>query len=226
LFLTLDSDDTCVPAALARFKHYWDSIPDEQRTKFSAVTGLCVDEQGKLVGKRFPQDVLDSDSLEVRYRYKVTGEKWGFQRTEVLKQFPFPVGPGVSFVPEGVVWGAIARRYKTRYVNEGLRVYRNNYQGNNQQLTRSPIRPSGAAGMAFWHAGVLNEEIDWFWYDPSFFLRSAVHYVRFSLHARLGANGLGSKVNSLISLMLVGMAWPVGWAVFCLDLRRLRAKHA
>lgn len=75
LFLTLDSDDACVPGALERFKYHWDAIPADKRRAFSAVTVLCKDHHGKPVGTRFPCDPTDSDSLEIRYKYKVKSEK-------------------------------------------------------------------------------------------------------------------------------------------------------
>lgn len=90
LFLTFDSDDACVPVALERFKYHWDNIPLNEQNNFSAVTALCKDQKGTLVGDKFPLDITDSDSLEIRYKYKVKGEKWGFHRTDILKQFPFP----------------------------------------------------------------------------------------------------------------------------------------
>src|SRR6266705_680676 len=65
LFLCLDSDDGCVPKALERLKYHWDQIPFSQRHRFSAVTALCIDELGGLHGSRFPQDITDSDSLEI-----------------------------------------------------------------------------------------------------------------------------------------------------------------
>src|SRR5260221_4826788 len=65
LFLTLDSDDACVPQALERFKYHWDGISLAEKDKFSAVTVLCKDQDGRLVGEKFPRDVLDSDSIEL-----------------------------------------------------------------------------------------------------------------------------------------------------------------
>lgn len=226
LFLTLDSDDTCVPEALARLKHHWDAIPDAQRMRFSAVTALYVDEGGQVVGDRFPKDVLDSDSLELCYRYKVRGEKWGFQRTDVLRQFPFPSLPGVSFIPEGLIWNAIARCYKTRYINEGLRVYHSRYQGHELRLTEGPPKQSSAMGMAIWHAGILNDEIEWFWHAPLKFFKSAVHYVRFSQLAGPGAWKEQRTVRTVAARFLTWLAWPVGWLVYVLDRQRIRANDA
>ena len=94
LFLPLDSDDAAVPQALARFRAHWESIPGETRTRFSAVTALCMDGHGRPVGGRFPNDITDSDSLEQYFRYRIRGDNWGFQRTDVIRDFPFPEPPG------------------------------------------------------------------------------------------------------------------------------------
>lgn len=123
LFLPLDSDDICLLHTLERLHHHWESIPIQDRDKFSGVTCLCMDSCGKVIGSRFPADVIDSDPITIRTRYGVTGEKWGFIRTEVLRHFPFPVIPKERFVAEALVWNRIARKYKIRFVNEPLRIY-------------------------------------------------------------------------------------------------------
>jgi glycosyltransferase involved in cell wall biosynthesis len=101
-FLTLDSDDGCVPTALGRFNQRWNEIPEADRPGFSGVTSLCMDQDGRLIGTEFPAEPTDSDSREIRYRYKVKGEKWGFQRTDVMRMHPFPETPGYAgLVPSG-----------------------------------------------------------------------------------------------------------------------------
>jgi glycosyltransferase involved in cell wall biosynthesis len=111
LFLSLDSDDSCYPQALERFWHHWQSIPEDARPGFAALTALCEDENGNIVGQKYPKDVFDSDSSEIKHRYKVEGEKWGFIRTDILRQFPYPEPPGVTYVPESVAWIPIAALY-------------------------------------------------------------------------------------------------------------------
>src|SRR5258708_39119995 len=63
LFLTLDSDDACVPHALDRLKYQWDGIPASQKDKFSAVTVLCKGPKGGLLSGKIPPALLDSGSL-------------------------------------------------------------------------------------------------------------------------------------------------------------------
>ncbi len=223
LFLTLDSDDRCVPTALARLKYYWDTIPKDQREGFSAVTALCMDEGGQIVGDRFPVNVLDSDPLETQYRYKLKGDKWGFQRTDVFRQFPFLSDSGFSFMLEGIVWNAIARRYKTRFINEALLIVGSTYQGHELRLSKGRLMDPGyAKGMALWHAGVLNNDIKWFWHAPVKFLRSAVHYVRFSKEAGPGAWKRHSVVWTLSGRLLTLFAWPAGQLVCLLDRQRTK----
>ena len=73
LFLTLDSDDACVPEALARFRHHWEAIPAAARGGFSAVTALCVDPAGQLLGPPFPRDIQAELSGRDRVRLQVKG---------------------------------------------------------------------------------------------------------------------------------------------------------
>jgi glycosyltransferase involved in cell wall biosynthesis len=215
LFLTLDSDDACVPEALERFKQRWDGIPEPTRQRFSAVTALCVDQHGRLVGDRFPFDPTDSDSLEIRYRFKVRGEKWGFQRTAVLREFPFPVVDGARHVPPSVVWSAIARRYKTRYVNDVLRIYYVNER--TDQLSRARSRVRHATGLALWHGLVLRHDLHWFRVAPIRLSSSAVNYVRYSLHAgRSLAEAIG-LLHGPGPRVLAGLLAPVGFAVYLRD---------
>lgn len=86
----MDIDDEILPHTLERLNFHWDSIPAERRDGFSAVKGLCVDDTGQVVGRRFSEDVFDSDSMEIRYRHKITGEKFGFQRTDVMARIRSP----------------------------------------------------------------------------------------------------------------------------------------
>ena len=203
LFLPLDSDDAALPQALERLHFHWQAIPQDKRGDFAAVTALCADESGRVVGERFPADVFDSNSMEINRRYKVRGEKWGFTRTEVLRRFPYPEPPGAKFVPEGIVWSRVATRYKTRFVNEPLRVY---FGQAGDQLSRAGLKLSHLPGLALWHQVILNEESSWFAADPLYFLHSGLNYARFSF---LLGRGLGEQWGGL-SKPLAKVLWLAG----------------
>ncbi len=219
LFLPLDSDDEALPAALEILNRHWCAIPDLERGMFSAVTGLCVDTEGRIVGSRFPADVLDSDSLKIRYHYHVTGEKWGFQRTDILREFPFPSDIS-GHVPEGVVWSAIARQYKARFVNQALRIYHTE----DDSLSNSAVVVHGAAKNAEGHAlsarEVLCNEFIWFFYNPKWFLKMAANYTRFHIHLQKTKPGKHWPLRGFVPCLLVALMYPFGRLLYWLDVRR------
>ena len=221
LFLTHDSDDGCVPGALERLKFHWDEIPAASRNAFASVTGLCVDQDGRLVGDRFPADVFDATPSELTYRHKVRGEKWGFTRTDVLKEFPFPVDGQTKFVPESLVWDEVATRYRTRYVNEVLRIYWLR-RGASSTETAPPVAAAGnARGLALWHLSTLNKHLEWFRYDPSSFVLSAVEYTRFASLDHQDPLTQLRRLRSPRARLLWWLTLPFGAAAFAFDVTRI-----
>ena len=217
LFLTLDSDDACVPHALERFNQYWNAIPIHDRPQFSAVTVLCADQKGRVVGKRFPNQIVDSDSLDCRYRLKVRGEQWGFQRTDVMRKFPFPIPDRrVSHVPEHIVWMRIAREYKTRFINDPLRIYFTD----TSSITRPDSLRSTAYAVMLGHQARLNEHLDYFFLSPEEFLRSAAYYIRLSLLARRTSSEIMSSLRTRSARLLCLVAWLPGFTLYTIDLIR------
>ena len=212
LFLPLDSDDSCCPQALERFKYHWDSIPANKKDLFSGVSCLCQDEAGEIVGTSFPFNPTDSNSLEIRYRYKVKGDKWGFHKTEILLEFPFVDFTGYSFIPANMVWNKIARKYQTRFVNETLRVY---FSGSDQITKQSPQK--NAFKCFLLHKNVLNTELDYFLFNPLMFLISAVHYSRFSFHLEINIIEQINKLQNKLAILLWLFALPLGYLVYYKD---------
>ena len=217
LFLTIDSDDSFVPHALERFKYHWDAIPVVDRARFSAVTALSADEHGRLIGTRFPRDPTDSNSLEILFRYKVRGEKWGFQRTDVMRAHPFPEIE--DSIPEGIVWRAIARRYKTRYVNEVLRVY---WQDQPTRLSRPTQRRAGLEGAMLAYESELRDDIRWFTCAPTAFMAEAARYSRISFQAGRSVRQQFRALAAWPARLLWLVALPIGWAVFVAQAHGLR----
>ncbi len=217
LFLNIDDDDACVPQALERLKYHWDSIPDSQRERFSGVTVLCRDHNGRLVGDLFPRDILDFNSLELVFKYKVRGEKWGFQRTDVLKEFPFPTLPDVKYIPEGVVWFALARRFKTQFVNEILYIYHLEETGDHLgALTRSTI-----PRRAFFYRQLLDDFIDLLPQYPLGLFRSAINFSRYSFDRGMSPGVQFGELRSWRAQLLLAASMPVGYLMAIRDKRNV-----
>lgn len=217
LFLRFDSDDSCVPHALERFKYHWDSIPAERRSQFAGVTVHTMNEDGSLHGTRFPFDPTDSDSIEIRYRYKVVGEKWGFQRTEVLREFPLPEIEGyVGLMPSSIQWNAIARKYKTRYVNEALKTW---FQDQATTLTKPVDYLADVPGALIESRSMLNFDLGWFRYTPRTYFLKAAKYVRSAFHSGISPLGQVRALNSAGARLLWAVAFPVGLIIHLAERR-------
>ncbi|MED5619592.1 glycosyltransferase family 2 protein [Ideonella sp. BN130291] len=220
-FLSLDSDDACTPDALESFYAAWQSIEPARRSEFTGVCCLVADPQGQVVGDRFPADVFDSDSNALRYRHRVKGEKWGFHRTEVARENLFPELPGTSYVPESIVWGRIASRYKERFINKALRIY---FQDptEHSRLTLAPMWKNPAA-LALGARAALEERLQWFAYDPKFFFWAAAIYARTSWHAGDGLSRQWRQLPGRAARALWFAMLPVAWWQYRRDTVRRRA---
>jgi glycosyltransferase involved in cell wall biosynthesis len=208
LFLAADSDDAFVPEALEQFVFHWESVPESKREEFVGVTALCVDDKGRVIGNRFPRSPMDSDALEIYYRHKVRGEKWGFHRVDVLRQYPFPEPPGGKFVPEEIVWGAIGESFRTRFVNEPLRIY---FGDCNDQITKwSPGRVSEART---YYAEIISRAMRWIRFSPVELCRWMIHYVRFSVLQGDAARVQVRRLPSRSAKILWAICFSVGYTV-------------
>jgi glycosyltransferase involved in cell wall biosynthesis len=207
LFLTLDSDDTCIPSALERFDYHWQGISVAERNLFSGVTCLCMDAVGKIVGTRFPAAVMDADPITLSMRHRVVGEKWGFHRTEILRQYPFPTFRSERYVPEGLVWNRIGRKYKMRYIDEPLRVYDYLPDGITASMTRLRVRNPRGMRLYYLEYVVLDVPIQ-------YRLKAIINYFRCSAHAGLAPLAALSELKNFSEgLLLI----PVGYLFYFID---------
>lgn len=218
LIVILDSDDACVPTALERFAFHWHAIPKERRSAYYAVVCQCADVSGRLVGDPFPAAIVDALGLDARYVWKVRGENWGAVRADLMRAFPFPERPQRTRIPESVVWDRMGQTYLARFVNEPLRIY---YWEPGEGSLGSPGDPARYAwGSMLQHRIVLDEHLAYFKAAPLLFLRSAVHYVRFSRHAGVPAREQRSALSHRGARALWFVSLPAGWVAWAIDRSR------
>lgn len=213
-WLKLDSDDACVPEALERLRHHWDAIPAQERVHFSGVTGLCQDQAGHPVGLRFPQDPLDCTAAELEYRHKVRGEKWGFLRLDVVRRFPYPEDVSGNFIPESYIWCQVSQKYKTRHINEPLRIY----WMDAPSLVHGARNPrTNAAGHRLMFKTVLDLESGWFFTAPLRLMRAAAQYGRFAFLTGMSVARQPQELSSSGGRALWLAALPVAAALWARD---------
>lgn len=129
-----DSDDWLLPQSVAIVGKHTSAIADDNT--FAGVVGLDVFDDERIVGTGLPQDIIDCNAMDIRYRYHVDGDLKEVFKTAVLQEFPFPEIQDEKFCPEQLVWFRIAQKYKLRYFNTPI--YVAEYQPNG--ITASIIR--------------------------------------------------------------------------------------
>lgn len=209
LFLIADSDDAFTDRALELLVAAWDSIPETERDQYKGVICRCFDSQtGEPIGK-FLQRTFDSNDLDAYFRLNLDFEKWMLFRTDVLKEFPFPdEGDGLKFFPETVVWQEMARKYKTRYIDDALREY---FRDQTNALTNAKT-PRYRENTFLW-AHYINDTMDYFWYKPLLFLKSFVGLSRDNIAVGKGFRKIMGIPNKAWKKAVCAIFYPVGWAL-------------
>lgn len=215
-FLIIDADDAFTDDALESFASAWEALPEDSRKEISGVIANCRDQNGAFIGTPYPvreNETLICDVFDMRYLYKVDGEKWGFTRTDIMKEFPFNTSED-SFVTENTVWFAIADRYKTAFINKTLRVY---YRHENAQSLSAVGQKKHPAGFAFYYREILNKYAKKMRLGPADLVRMHKNHLKYTMYAHksiLGAilllEGFGRKALAFACI-------PIAWLAVLLD---------
>jgi len=167
-----------------------------------------------IAGDRFPQDIFDSNYLELRLKLHISGDKKNAIRTDVLREFPFPLFPGEKHIRESVIWNRIARKYKFRYINEIIQYIE--YQ------------PDGLSAGAYWrrlrspqsyrltYQELVNDYAEYYSAAQNF--KTMAKFIRFSLHCDIPLSQQRSEIKDK-RLWLTAL--PKGWINYLRDRRKL-----
>lgn len=163
--LIADADDRIPEKSLQIMYDCWQKIPD--KNSYNGICGLCVDQEGKLIGNRFPISPLDCNAIEMRLIHNVRGEKWGCVLTKDLFSSYPDFDSVAGHVPEGIYQRKLSDK-KARFVNEVLRVYYTNVDGS---ITNSGFNPINAQG-------ILLDAIDWLDNYQKYFKIAPLHFIK------------------------------------------------
>ena len=115
IVLILDSDDYLTGDAVDTVLNAWkDYSHDKKICGMSFLRGTSIEEPIA----RFDKDVVRSNHIDYRINNKINGDCCEIIRTDVLKEFPFPVYEGERFIGENYLWINAALKYDTVYINK------------------------------------------------------------------------------------------------------------
>ena len=120
-----DSDDSFIPNTLSELITIWKTIELSINPKqIGAVWTLVMDEEGQLIGEKFPKNLWQVNFNErvLEQNNPILGEKWHCWRTEVLMEYKMLVNPN-SFISESATWDKINSTYDFLCLNSIHRIY-------------------------------------------------------------------------------------------------------
>lgn len=148
LLFIADSDDLLTDDALETVANSWHDISDDK--SFAGIAGLDIAmDTREVIGSGLPQEHIDCNAIDIRYRHHVTGDMKEVFRTEVLREFPFPEFAGERFCPEQLVWFRMARRYRLRYINKPIYIADYQPDGITAGITRARMKSPSASMLTY-----------------------------------------------------------------------------
>ncbi len=210
----IDSDDEFVSNAFEVFISYWNNIED--KSLFKSITCRAYDPAtGNAEGTEIKESCgyHDARTLDARIKEKNKGEKWSLDRTCVFKEFPYPDlkgynGESLHFIPEAIVLDKISRKYYERFINEPLRGY---YHDQDNAITARSNSRSNSNYYLWKH--VLNDILDYFKYDPIYFLKASVGMSFDGIATGRSLHIILKDIKKIRIKILVGVLYPVGYGL-------------
>ena len=205
-FMPLGHDDALRSNALQTFLNYWEKIPEADKNHFSGVSCTCIDQNGKLIGDLYPESPYFSDFFQTVYDLKIKGEKQGFMKTEIMREFPLPELD--VFIPEGLVRHFIGEKYKTLYINDSLRIYYIN-QSHESLCSTASKTIKYPKGICFYSLCLLNRYFKRV--DKKYFLKikTILKYCRMSVHLKIKLKNSAEEIKSPVYKFAFLMLYPV-----------------
>lgn len=203
LFFILDSDDVLPNNALELVAENYKSIKDN--ASFAGVSGIDGYFDGQSIGTGLPSELLNCNSVDIRYKYHIKGDMKEIFRTSVMKEFPFPDIEGEKFCPEVLVWNRIARKYKLRYFNKII--YKVEYQPEGLTSNIVKARMNSPITSMICYSEILQLDVPFI--DK---FKTAINYWRF----RLCYHGQSEypKLKGIWNVVA-----PLGWLMHLNDVR-------
>lgn len=119
LFFIVDSDDYLLPNSLEKIIGKYAFA--KKQYNVSGVAGRRQYKNGSIVGNQ-NFNTLISNSLDIRYKYKVTGDLVEVYELSKIKELLFPEFENEKFCPEALIWNRLAVCNNLFFFNEGIYV--------------------------------------------------------------------------------------------------------
>lgn len=218
-FVIWDSDDAFPQDSLEILYNEITNLPKNE--KFMAVMGLSANEDGEIVGDSYPYDCYDGSILDIRYKYKVRGDKNGIFITktykEVLQLLDLSQFKKGVYIPYSVFYNLYdSLGYKTRFINKIVRYY---LFDPNDKSSVSSTRWSGKNryGLMQGHLSFINDYGHQLNIFPKAKVRNIIGYQVYSLAMKRRLTEINKDLKNF--QFLAFLLLPISYAYYLLRVK-------
>jgi glycosyltransferase involved in cell wall biosynthesis len=172
LNVCIDSDDFMTDDAVEKIVDFWNK---NRNANAAGIAALNIYTDGQVIGTKFPEQIKSSTLFDLYNRHGIKGDKKLVYRTELTKQYPYPVYEGEKYVGLDYKYKKIDLNYKLLMLNEALCVVEYMEDGSSRNMLYQYRR--NPKGWAFYRIeNMKNPNI-----GLKYKFKECVHYVASSL---------------------------------------------
>ncbi|MGM9986277.1 MAG: glycosyltransferase family 2 protein, partial [Bacillaceae bacterium] len=175
LNVCIDSDDYMPDDAVEKIVAFWEV---NRSDKLAGFVGLDADTNGNVIGTLFPSTLKTSTYFDLYNKHGIRGDKKLVYRTELTKQFPYPIFEGEKYFGLGYKYAKLDDKYELALMNEVLCIVEYMPDGSSKNMLRQyRLNPKGFSYMRLGNLSIPNTTVKWKF-------KECIHYVSSSLLAK------------------------------------------
>lgn len=204
LFFIVDSDDHLINDAVEWIKKNSQEIINDSR--YAGLSGVRISINGNRIGGKFAPSIINCSALDIRNKFNIKGDLAEIYKTDVLRQYPFPVFENEKFVTEALIWNRIATDgYILKYTNKAI--YKCEYRDDGLTTQMTKLRKNNPKATAAYYSEYYKCHI------PTLQkIKTAINYWRFAPYNKIS---FLNKVSQIGMKSIYGI--PMGYAYYLID---------
>ncbi|MBD3107692.1 glycosyltransferase family 2 protein [Bacillus sp. AGMB 02131] len=210
LNVCIDSDDYMADDAVEKIVRFWRKYGSE---KYSGIVALDATTDNQILGSRLPEEITSSTLFDLYQKQGVTGDKKLIYRTELTKQYPYPLFENEKYVGLTYKYFKIDQQYELLVMNEIVCYVE--YLPDGSSLNMYKQYRNNPQGFSFFRKELMKLPFG----STIYKFRQAIHYVSSSLMMK-NKRLVKDSPKKLLTLY----ALPFGYILFLLILYKTKTE--
>lgn len=189
----IDSDDYMPRDAVEKILSFWNKNKGDH---IAGIAALDATVNGQVIGTKFPHELVSSTLYNIYHKHGIKGDKKLIYRTDLTKQFPYPIYEGEKYVGLDYKYKKLDLNYSLLILNEIVCIVEYMEDGSSKNMIRQYRR--NPRGFAFYRIENMKNPSGSLLYK----FKECVHYISSSLISKNKGflNATPNKVMTMLAL--------------------------